>query len=131
MTGRFLRPRNDATCDIGYMVIDNVAEDERGSSLGAFLDIDAFFPLTVSPGTGFLRPGARVAWAGFPAPAHGLTGAYHLCYSGCSISRSQAAAGIPDRWQYFSGGERWPTVVLCPLWQPHRGGSGGKLLARQ
>lgn len=62
-------------CDIGLLAIPNVADDG-----GWLIDPAKHKRLQVVTTTGYLQPGARVAWCGLPGYVADLTDSYLLCY---------------------------------------------------
>jgi hypothetical protein len=110
---RFISPCDYHECDIGCIAIDNACDacSRTLTSSHPFLDTEKHKPLSLSPRTGYLQPGARVAWAGFPALAHAITGAYQLCYFEGVVSAAPSRLPL-----YLIDGHVAEGVSGGPLW---------------
>jgi hypothetical protein len=94
--------------DIGMLAIENQADGEPGRK---FIDTEKHLPLKVSPQRGYLRPGNRVAWAGFPGFVRDITGKFQMCYFEGVLS-----AVSMEPFVYLVDGHSAPGVSGGPMW---------------
>ncbi len=95
-------------CDIGLIAVENRVD---GDEHRLMIDPAKFPQLKVAPMAGYLHPGARVAWAGFPGFVADMTGAFNMCYFEGIVS-----AVPPNPPVYLVDGHSAPGVSGGPLW---------------
>jgi hypothetical protein len=112
---RIMKSKYLRDCDIGLIAIENrTSESPDEISSGSnelFIDPAKHPPLKVSPRTGYLQCGARVAWTGFPNFVSELTGTFDLCYFEGIVAATPSAMPI-----YLVDGHTASGVSGGPLW---------------